>query len=274
MVDEDHERARVLGDAPDDVARGARSPRRADRRRARRAARGAGLPTTARATSTRRRSRAPSVPTLASGSTSPRPTKASAREHVLAARRARRRASARGPARRCRDRQLLDGLLGLERAPQPPARAAEVRHREQVVAERARSARTPGATKPLSTLKNVVLPAPLGPIRPQVPPSKRTVMPSSGVTPPKRTVRSVDLDHARRSSAGRPRRVAPAIKPATACEVLRHLVRQPARRGQQHLQDADAEQDRQQVGGQAPVVEQTAGRSFMNMPATTAPQRL
>src|SRR5262252_10090167 len=48
-----------------------------------------------------------------------------------------------------------------------------------------------GRTKPLSTLNNVVLPAPLGPIRPKVPESKVTVMPSSGVTPPNRTVRSV-----------------------------------------------------------------------------------
>ena len=46
-----------------------------------------------------------------------------------------------------------------------------------------------GLTKPLITLKNVVFPAPFGPIRPQVPLSKTTEMPSIGVTPPKRTVR-------------------------------------------------------------------------------------
>ncbi len=47
-----------------------------------------------------------------------------------------------------------------------------------------------GLTKPLSTLKNVVLPAPFGPIRPHVPPGKTTLTPSIGVTPAKRTVSS------------------------------------------------------------------------------------
>src|SRR5262249_24817113 len=46
-----------------------------------------------------------------------------------------------------------------------------------------------GLTKPLITLKNVVLPAPFGPISPHVPRSNVTETPSSGVTPPKRTVR-------------------------------------------------------------------------------------
>ena len=45
-----------------------------------------------------------------------------------------------------------------------------------------------GLTKPLSTLKNVVLPAPFGPISPQVAASNVSVMPSIGMTPPKRTV--------------------------------------------------------------------------------------
>ena len=57
-------------------------------------------------------------------------------EHVVAARRA--GAQARVLVRERdvrRDRQLLDRLLGLERAPQAPARAAVVRHREEVVAE-------------------------------------------------------------------------------------------------------------------------------------------
>ena len=47
-----------------------------------------------------------------------------------------------------------------------------------------------GCTKPLSTLKKVVLPAPLGPTRPHTPAGSSNVTPSSGLTPPKETVRS------------------------------------------------------------------------------------
>ena len=46
-----------------------------------------------------------------------------------------------------------------------------------------------GRTNPDSTLKNVVLPAPFGPIRPQVPFSNTRFIPSSEVTPPYLTVR-------------------------------------------------------------------------------------
>ncbi len=42
-----------------------------------------------------------------------------------------------------------------------------------------------GVTKPDSTLKNVVLPAPFGPIRPQVPSGNWMVISSSETTPPK-----------------------------------------------------------------------------------------
>ena len=66
----------------------------------------------------------------------------------------------------------LDRLLLLERPPQPPARPAVVGHAQQVLAERA-DPPAAGVTNPLSTLKNVVLPAPFGPIRPQVPSRKR-----------------------------------------------------------------------------------------------------
>ena len=48
-----------------------------------------------------------------------------------------------------------------------------------------------GFTNPLRTLKKVVLPAPLGPINPHVPAGNVTVMPSIGLTPPKRTSRSL-----------------------------------------------------------------------------------
>ena len=48
----------------------------------------------------------------------------------------------------------------------------------------ARTVPVAGRTKPLSTLKNVVLPAPFGPMSPQVPCSNVRLMPSSEVTPP------------------------------------------------------------------------------------------
>ena len=174
----------------DHVGRGARSPRREGPRRARRAARrlrladhGAGdldepplVGARACRPARRGRRRAPrtrSLPARPRGARRGRPLECSC-------------ASATLPSHR----QLLDRLLGLERPAQAPARAPEVRHRA------AGRRRTPGpslpagSTKPLSTLKKVVLPAPLGPISPQVPDSNVTDMASSGVTPPKRTVRS------------------------------------------------------------------------------------
>ena len=48
----------------------------------------------------------------------------------------------------------------------------------------ARTVPAAGRTKPLSTLKNVVLPAPFGPMSPQVPCSNVRLMSSSEVTPP------------------------------------------------------------------------------------------
>ena len=128
----------------------------------------------------------PSVPTFAPGRASSRRTRS---------RRARPRG---GRSRRAwsvdhghvvEDGQLLDGLLGLERAPHAPPGAAEVRHRQQVGAERAHRPRRPAGRSPLSTLKNVVLPAPFGPMSPQVPASNVRLMASSEVTPPYRTVR-------------------------------------------------------------------------------------
>ena len=69
-----------------------------------------------------------------------------------------------------------------------------------------------GRTNPLSTLKNVVLPAPFGPIRPHVPAENVTVIRSIGTTPPNRTVNpstSITL------SAPQPRRRAPRPAPVT-----------------------------------------------------------
>ena len=87
------------------------------------------------------------------------------------------------------DRELLDRHLGLERPPEPPARAPEVGHRAACSRRSALIVPAAGLTKPLSTLKNVVLPAPFGPISPHVPPGKTTLMSSIGVTPANRTVR-------------------------------------------------------------------------------------
>src|SRR3954470_8941556 len=47
-----------------------------------------------------------------------------------------------------------------------------------------------GRTNPLTTLKNVVLPAPLGPTSPHTPPGSSNDTPSSGLNPPNATVRS------------------------------------------------------------------------------------
>src|SRR5262245_18627682 len=113
-----------------------------------------------------------------------------------------------------------------------------------------------GRTNPLSTLKNVVLPAPFGPINPHVPESKVTVMPSSGVTPPKRTVRpaiSIISPPPRRKVR---RRSSRDQLSSQARQVLGYLRGQAAGRRQQHLQHAGAEQDDEQIWGQSPIVEQ------------------
>ena len=112
-----------------------------------------------------------------------------------------------------------------------------------------------GLTKPLITLKKVVLPAPLGPISPHVPSGNVTLMPSIGLTPPKRTSRfSTSITSA---SPIRPRPPAPRpIRRAQLGHVLRELVHEPGGRREQHLEHPDAEEDREQVRGQAPAVEQ------------------
>ena len=69
-----------------------------------------------------------------------------------------------------------------------------------------------GLTKPLRTLKNVVLPAPFGPIRPQVPPGKTTLMSSIGVTPGEADGQALDLDHDGFPRAARRRRADGAVR--------------------------------------------------------------
>ena len=215
-----------------------------------------GLPTTARAISTSRRSRAPSVPTLTSGSTSS-PTKLDRAEHVLAARGAVTRLGVLVRERHVAgDRELLDRLLGLERAPQAPARAAVVGHARagrrrrrctdplgrldeaaQHVEER-RLARAVGTDQPagarLEGQRHAV--------------ERRDAAEAHGQV--------ADLDHDAVSLAGRPRPKRRRIRRPRFAMSRGNWYDEAGRRGEQHLQDADAEQDREQVRRQAPVVEQ------------------
>ena len=167
-------------------------------------------------------------------------------------------------------------MLGLERAPQAPPRAPEVGHREQVLAEGRGSHPAAGLTKPLRTLKNVVLPAPFGPMRPQVPPGKTTLTSSSGVTPAKRTVRLLTSITAP-SSPPPPARAAPrraCDQPPEPGQILRELVGEPAGGGQQHLEEPDAEDDQEEVRVDAPLRLEEERHALLKRPATIAPQRL
>ena len=173
------------------------------------------------------------------------------------------------------DRELLDRLLGLERAPHAPARAPEVGHR------RAGPRRTPctlpsaGRTKPLSTLKKVVLPAPLGPMSPQVPSPKSIVMPIERRDAAEAHREVLDLDHPAPSRVGGlPRPTSPPISRPSFAMSRGNWYDQALRRGEEHLEDADAEEDRQQVRRDAPVVRAARAGAASAVPATTAPQRL
>ena len=186
-----------------------------------------GLPTTARATSTSRRSPAPSVPTLAFGSTSS-PTNSIAPSTSL-----RRDAAAQlgvlvDHRDVVEDRELLDRLLGLERAPQPPPRAAEVRHRQQVLAEGARRVPAGRLDESAEHVEERRLAGPVGPDQPARALSNLTSMPSSGVTPPKRTVRSETSITRLAPPAGRRRAEQAAQRTGRASPVLRELVDEPA----------------------------------------------
>src|SRR5271165_947863 len=111
---------------------------------------------------------------------------------------------------------------------------------------KARTVPDAGRTKPDRTLKKVVLPAPFGPMRPQVPCSKTRSMLSSEVTPPYRTVRLAisSMPHQLHDPA------------AEFLHVLRELVGDAGRRGGQDLQHAHAEQDREPRVGQAQVLQE------------------
>ena len=77
-------------------------------------------------------------------------------------------------------------VWNVRRTPQRARRKCGIASRS---VPKARTVPDAGRTNPDSTLKKVVLPAPFGPIRPQVPCSKTRFMLSSEVTPPYRTVR-------------------------------------------------------------------------------------
>jgi len=179
VVDEDHQGFHVPGNRPDHACEVPPSLVGADPQRAHRAPPTRGFPTTARAISTRRRSRARrSRPWWPAGLKADGSRSRRARPCVGSREPAR---SARAPSHVVIDREFLDRLLVWKRAARAPAGAAKVRHREQILAE-CPHAPALGLTNPLRTLKNVVFPAPLGPIRPHVPLSKLTVRESNGMT--------------------------------------------------------------------------------------------
>ena len=145
------------------------------------------LPTTARATSTSLRSRGPS-PRSRALRRRLRPTNAIA-PAVLAARRALRPRVLVDHRHVVEDRQLLDRHLGLERPPQPPARAAEVGHLQQVLAEGGDRAgrRLDEAAEHVEERR---LAGAVWADQPARSSGETTLMSSIGVTPAKRTVRS------------------------------------------------------------------------------------
>ena len=219
------ERPGVLGDPPDHVAQmlgllvGQAGRGLVEQHEPRR-------PTTARATSTSRRSPAPSVPTWRR--VGPRVRRTRSRRARLARGWRARGSSARGPSPRCRR----------SRAPRSPARSGRCAAAPSArggsgpsrAGPRRRRVTLPaaGLMNPLRTLKKVVLPAPLGPISPHVPSRRCTSTPSSGMTPPKRTVSSDDLDHVASPPTVGLRTTALAAA-ARAAPVPRHLIDESTR---------------------------------------------
>ena len=151
------------------------------------------------------------------------------------------------------DGELLDRLLGLERPAETPPRATEVGHLRAGRRRSRGSLPAAGRTKPLRTLKNVVLPAPFGPINPQVPLGKTTLTSSIGVTPANRTVSPVTSITAPSSLPPPGSRTPRDDEPARASRVLRQLVGEPARCGQQHLEEPHAEEDQDEVRVEPPL---------------------
>src|SRR5882672_644475 len=103
-----------------------------------------------------------------------------------------------------------------------------------------------GVTKPLRTLKKVVLPAPFGPISPHVPRSKLRATAFSGRTPPKRTVTASTSSTCSLSQGERSERH----------RTVFHLTGHAGRCCRKHLNDADSEEDEDDVAGEVQGVEE------------------
>ena len=229
MVDEDHQRAGLLGDAADDLAEPLASPRREGRRPARRATRAGacrrrpGRPR--RAGAGRRRACRP-----ARFATSPRPTNAIA--SITCWRRARR-----DPPSVCSWTRstfsyterfaIACSVWNVRRTPHRARRKSAMASRSSP-----KAATTPaiGRTNPLSTLKNVVLPAPFGPMSPHVPAGERDA--SSGrAARRRRTAPSARRPRSRVGSRlARPAASTRLGPIALAPEVLAEVLAAPARR--------------------------------------------
>ena len=185
-----------------------------------------GLPTTALATSTRRRCPAPSVATLADGS-GPSPTNSMAPS-----------TSGRRPApqpecswiiatfSKIESSSIACSVWKVRRTPQRARRKCD--HREQVLAEGADRPRA-GRTNPLSTLKNVVFPAPLGPISPQVPLTRMSRSAVQRDHPAEVDGEAVNLDHRRTpAAAGARLRARPQQQPSEPGHVRGNWSAMPA----------------------------------------------
>ena len=252
VVDEDHQRARVLGDAR--ITR----PRCSVSSSGRPAAGSSssttrGRPTTARAISTSRRSRAPRVATLRRGVD----LQADERQRVSTsvARASPRAALARVLVRQrdvVGDRELLDRLLGLERAPQAPARAPVVRPWRSRSSPNACTLPLGGPHEAAQHVEERGLAGAVGPDQParaRVEGDRHAVEWRDAAEAHGQVG---DLDHrallrAARAPGDESRRAAVPGAPGPWAPA-----REAARRRQQHLQHADAEEDGQQIRAAAP----------------------
>ena len=112
-----------------------------------------------------------------------------------------------------------------------------------------------GRTKPLRTLSTVVLPAPLGPINPVTGASSVAVRLLTALTPPKVTDQAFDLDH-----AGFLTQKLPGLRPDHAGQIDQ-LAGNALRRGDQGMQQADAEDHGRDIAVDSEIVEQRRERA-------------
>ena len=179
-------------------------------------------------------------------------------------------------ARRSRTRtaaSIACSVWNVRRRPQRARRKSAMRSRSS---PNARTDPDAGATNPLRTLKNVVLPAPFGPIRPQVPSRERHGHVVERRDAAEADGQPVDLDHGGPCVRGvSPERLRDQRGRGSSC--LGELRHDALRRRHEHLQDADAEEDEQEVRVPRKKSNQSfssAGNSCCRTPATTAPHRL